>query len=113
MPIRLVSETERNVAFIDGATFYYRRVPFAVRQRLTKQHTERGLLNGDAYALAILEYALLDWEDILDQHGNAVPFSLAILPQLPEQTMASLLNKISEASAEQDLGNSNGHVKLT
>jgi hypothetical protein len=113
MPIRLVSETERNVASIDGATFFYRRVPFTVRQRLTRQHTERGLLNNDTYALALLEYALLDWEGIVDQQGKTVPFSLAILPHLPEQIMASLLGRISDATAEQDLGNSNGHVSLT
>ena len=113
MPIRIVSEVERNVTHIDGATFYYRRMPFVVRQRLTKQCTERGILNNDAYAQALLEYTVLGWHSIVDQADQEIPFSQANLMLLPEETMVKLLGKISDATATPDLGNSNGHVRLT
>ena len=94
-PIRLISETERLSHKIGLSTFFYRRIPNGVSDRLRKAHTNQGQLDAITYGDEILRYCLLDWDNVYGDSGP-VKFSVDLIPLLPDGFKAELLDRIRD-----------------
>ena len=98
MAIRIIKEVETLTATIEGAKFTYRRLPANRRARITEAHTSKrsGVVNWSDAALAYLEYSLIDWEGVVDEKGNPIPFDKTIIPYLPDTVQGDLVDRLGE-----------------
>jgi len=83
---------------IDGATFYYRRVPANIRNRMMRSCTtshRTGHVDWGRYEQMLMEYALLGWENV-HQRGAAVPFSKELIAHIPDRAQGELVILFSE-----------------
>lgn len=106
MAVRLITENERNVFEYDGTKFYYRRVGATQTLVINKKHTKRGITDFAAVGYEIVEYCLLDWENMEGADGELVPFSKELIKQLPDDVIQELSTQIRESSpVDKQLGN--------
>lgn len=97
MPIRLISEDERQTITVAGAQIHYRRIPSYIQRRIEQKHTKRGLVDQRAMVDEALEYAILGWDDVENEQGQAVGYSAALIPYLPEEARAEIVQRLYEA----------------
>ena len=111
MSIRIISDSEVLTKVIDGATFYYRRVPAHVRARIIDQNTNKrtGNVNWGSASLAILEYSITGWDSVVDDVGKPVGFKRELVGYLPDAVqneLVELLGANAEPKLEGELKNS-------
>ena len=94
----IIREAERLNKDIDGATFYYKRVPAHIRNRMMTSCTSRrsGNVDWGRYGQMLMEHALLEWENVIDQTGAAIPFSKEIIGYLPDRIQGELIDLLGE-----------------
>jgi len=100
-----------------GSRIFYRRVPQAERNRITRQHTttKRNKRTGasgevvdfEALGRDLIAYAALDWSGIVGGDGKEIPFDRALLQRLPDGILAQILDAVRTTSSREvaDLGN--------
>jgi len=96
--IRLVELDERLTFEHAGSRIYYRRVPMDVRRTIITKNTERGVLNGPAFTKAMLEWAVIGWDGILNKDGEAVPYRLDLVERLPDTIQEKLVELVGAAA---------------
>ena len=107
MGIKLISEQEKLVCRVNGATLWYRRVPSYVQQQIETRHTKRGVVDQRAVVEDVIAWAVLDWDQVTDTDGKPVPFHKELLALLPESAKADLIAHLYESDpTEAALGNS-------
>jgi len=96
MAVRLLDTTPRWVE-IDGSRFHIRSLDAEERARaLETQTTDTGeiRMNLGVYNLRVVEFGLLDWENVEDASGNPVEFSKEKIKLLPTDVLTKLANEI-------------------
>jgi len=110
MPVVIIEENEQLKKVIDGATFYYKRVPGHVRNRLMTRYANKrtGTVNWGAYGEALMEAGLTGWSDVVDKAGAQIPFSKEAVPYLPDRVQGDLIDLLGEniEKQEDDIKNS-------
>jgi hypothetical protein len=101
MPIKIViGEIKKE---IDGSVFILRSPSPWRRVMLMDRHQDGGKLNGFAYAGALLEEALVGWENVVDRAtGAPVAFDKALVCALPIDTMTALMDLVNEEASPHD-----------
>jgi len=104
MPVVIIEESESLKKIIDGATFYYKRVPGHTRNRLMTKYTNRrtGAINWGSYGLELMEDGLTGWKDVITKAGEQVPFSRDIIPNLPDRVQGELIELLGENVEKQE-----------
>lgn len=106
MAIRIISAQERNKFSYDESVFYYRRISMSKSMELTKKHTKRGLADNVAIGVDIMQWCLLDWENVIGLDGEPLAFSKDLVPDLPDEVINELTPLLREASPTEDaMGN--------
>jgi hypothetical protein len=111
VPIRIVRDTERFTATLDGGgILYWRRLPSHVRQECQHRHTVRGVLDQTAAFDAMLTYAVVGWDQVIDADGTPLAFAPELVRLLPEDVKLHLVQLFGLADPGEQalLGNSNG-----
>jgi len=99
----IIREAERLNKDIDGATFYYKRVPAHIRNRMmTSCTSKRGSTDWGRYGQMLMEYALLGWENVIEQTGAAVPFTKDIIGYLPDRIQGELIELLGENTEQME-----------
>jgi hypothetical protein len=98
MPVVIIREAERLSKEIDGATFYYKRVPAHIRNRMMASCTSRrsGNVDWGRYGQMLMDYALLGWDNVIDQSKAEIPFSKEIIGYLPDRIQGELIELFGE-----------------
>jgi len=111
----IIEENEKLSTVCEGATFFYHRLMPSVRAKIKRKCTTTkrgvGVTDWDAYAIGIMEAGLDGWENVVDSKRSAVPFSVTVIPYLPEIVKLHLVECLdgagdAEKIEEEDLPNS-------
>jgi hypothetical protein len=102
MTIVIIEDNERLPFTMDGATYYYRRMPSDTRSALVKKYTTTIMVDGkpvretdwDAVARMTLEYCLRDWEGVVNGAGESVPYEAKLISRIPDAHQVAILNKL-------------------
>lgn len=106
MAVRLISETERNVFEYDDSKFYYRRISATQAGVIQKKHTKRGITDHHAAGLELVQWCLLDWENVLDENGEPIPFTKELVRAMPDDLVSELTLALRDSSpVDEQLGN--------
>jgi len=112
MAIRIIKESERLSYEYEGSTFYYRRLSAKKSNEFQKNFTKRGITEFAEMGLAIMQYCIIGWDDVLDADGSQVAYSSSLIEELPDDVITEITGLIREgnpqsakASAEEQLGN--------
>ncbi len=98
MPIRIIRDDERLTFTYGDARIYYRRIPAHIRRQLFARHTKRGQIDAHGLMLDLLDYAILDWEGVVDEAGQPLPYSRELLGYLPAEVTDALADALNAAS---------------
>jgi hypothetical protein len=100
----IIKDTERLKKVIDGATFYYKRVPSHIRNSMMSSCTSRrsGNVDWGRYGQMLMEYALLGWDNVIDQSGAGIPFSKEIIGYLPDRIQGELIELLGENTEQME-----------
>lgn len=82
----LISPNEKLRFMVDDTAIIYRRLPPSKRAALLMEHSVRGTFDATAVLnleLAIAQYCIRGWENLLDADGKQVPFLEEVIPHLP------------------------------
>lgn len=82
----LISSTEKLHFMSDDTTIYYRRLPPSIRRDLLAEHSVRGTFDAMSVLgleLAIAQYCIRGWDNLLDGEGKQVPFLEEVIQYLP------------------------------
>ena len=103
MAVVIIKTDERLSTIIEGATFYYRRIKGHVRAGIVEKFTNKrnGKTNWNRAGIAMLQYCLLGWKDVIEQDGKAVPFDSEFIDALPEDVKEELVEFVG-ANASQE-----------
>jgi DNA-binding HxlR family transcriptional regulator len=98
--IQIIDEDERLMLRIDDAVIYHRRVPSYVQRRIEHEHTEMGEEDRRAIVDALLQWAILGWEGIVDQHRQPIAYSAStkdrVIACLPEAAKGAIIRHLFE-----------------
>lgn len=113
MSIRIIADAERLSKSIEGATFYYRRIPAHVRAKIIDQNTNKrtGQVNWGAASLAILEHCVIGWEHVVDDKGLEIAFRRELTSYLPDSVQSDLVELFGaniDPQLEGEVKNSSG-----
>lgn len=67
-----------------GAEIYFRFIPGKVRDRIVKQNTKRGIVDGMGILRDELAYAIVGWKNIMDG-DQQVEFDAELISSLPDE----------------------------
>jgi hypothetical protein len=97
----IIKETERLSKVIDGATFYYRRVPANIRNQMLLSCTPRsGNTDWGRYGQMLQDYALLGWDNVIDQTTAPIAFSKSMINFLPDRIQGQLIELFGENTTQ-------------
>ena len=101
MAIRIIQDDERLELTIEGATFIYRRIPAGQRAKIVEQCTGKrsGQINWGKATIAIMEYCLFDWRNVIDAESREVTFDKALISYIPDTAQSELMEAFG-ANAE-------------
>lgn len=98
MAIRIIKDDERLSVTIEGATFYYRRMPATRRGRIVDHHSNKrtGMVAWGKATIAMLDDSLLDWSGVIEPDGTPIPFSKELIPYLPDSVQTEIMERLNE-----------------
>ena len=98
MAVRLISDSEKLFIDIEGARFYYRRMPAHVRAGIESRFTNNrtGKTDWTKASVALLDYCLLNWQDVVDTAGNSVAFTKELIKFIPDTVQADIIAAVGE-----------------
>lgn len=105
MPVVIIEDGEKLEKIIDGATFYYKRVPGSTRNRLMARYTSKrtGVVNWTEYGIALIKEGVTGWDDqVVDIQGKPIPFSLDVIPYIPDRVQGELVDLLGENIEKQE-----------
>ena len=91
MAIRIVKETERLEYKQDISKIYYRRISGYQQGLIQKRHTKKGKPDWNAVTREMMEYIVLDWENVEIEKDEYLPFSKDMISNLPQDDQLELL----------------------
>ncbi len=94
MAIQLITKEEKFTAEIEGCSFFYRRLPPDVKEKINKANTNRGVLNESAAADEGFAYCMIGWAGVVDGAGEPAEFSSEALKYLPDPVKVKLVASI-------------------
>ena len=98
--IQIITEDERLMLPIDDAVIYHRRVPSYIQRRIEHEHTQMGVEDRRAIVDALLQWAILGWEGIVDAHRQPIPYHADtkdhVIARLPEAAKGSIIRHLFE-----------------
>jgi hypothetical protein len=104
MALKLIGKDERIVYRGAGFEIFYRRMPSNVRARILEKHTKRG---GDVdftrATIEMLEYSIIGWSGVEDEVGEPTPYSIELIPRIPDAEQAKLVELIGANVEAEDV----------
>ena len=104
-PVFLISPIERLRLEVGDTTFWYRRLPTGKRAELIRAHLGSGLVDAPgatALELAIAQYCIRGWDNLLDAHRAPIPFLEEVIEHLPLEVLQRV-NELAHESSPQTL----------
>jgi hypothetical protein len=104
MAVRIINDNERLHIDIEGARFFFRRLPAHVRASIIEQYTDKrsGVQDWVKISIAYLQHCLYGWERVIDGHGEALPFSTEIIKYLPDTVQSELVEIVGKNTDQLD-----------
>lgn len=101
MPVVLINENERYKFEFEGSVFYYRRVPSLVKNDIMQKHTKirmgQQIADYQAVMIEILDYAIIEWENVLDTNNSPVACNYESKKMLPDEVRLAIIDRIDES----------------
>lgn len=105
-PFVIIEDQEKLKKVIEGAVFYYKRIPGHVRSRLLTLCTSKrsGNIDYGKHGQLLIAEGIIGWEEgsVIDRTGNPIPFSKEILPYLPDVLQGQLIDLFGENIEQED-----------
>lgn len=104
-PVFLISPTERLKLEVGETTFWYRRVGAGKRNDLIRAHMGDDTPNVRGYTafeLAVAQYCLRGWENLLDANHQPIPFLEEVIEHLPLEVL-QMVNALANETSPKDL----------
>jgi hypothetical protein len=104
-PVFLISPTERLKLQVGETTFLYRRLGAGKRNDLVRTHMGDDTPNVRGYTafeLAVAQYCLRGWENLLDAEEKQVPFLEEVIEHLPLEVL-QMVNALANETSPKDL----------
>lgn len=95
----LISPNEKLHFQVDDTTFIYRRIPPSKQIEIVAEHSTRGVFDNNGltrFGLAMAQYCIRGWENLVDAEGKQVPFLEEIIAHLP----LNVLSRVSELAQQ-------------
>ncbi len=99
--VSLVSDEERLTLVIGVSSFFYRRMPNRVRNRLIQKHTKMGNTNWGKFITDAMQWGLFGWKNVND-HGQPIEFEHKLIERLPQDTQLELQQAMGASIAQED-----------
>jgi len=97
MPIKIIGNKTHTIE-IDGSKFNIKRVsPLKSTELLQKCRVKGADIDIDMYKwrVEVLEYALVGWDNVLDEEGKPIPFDKKLILGLPAEVVDKLEAEIN------------------
>ena len=104
-PVFLISPIERLRLEVGDTVFWYRRLPAGKRAELIGAHLGSGLVDArgaTALELAIAQYCIRGWDNLLDANHKPIPFLEEVIEHLPLEVLQKV-NELAHESSPQTL----------
>ena len=114
MAVVIIKTDERLSIELESATFFYRRIKGHVRAGIVEKYTNNrtGKTNWNRASIAMLQYCLLGWKNVVEPDGKEVPFDAEYIDALPEDVKAEIVElvgaNVSQEALEVDVKNLSG-----
>jgi hypothetical protein len=95
----LISPTEKLSFMVQDTTIFYRRLPPSKRRDLLAEHSVRGTFDATSVIgleLAVAQYCIRGWENLLDAEGKQVPFLEEVISYLP----VSIIQRVGDLALD-------------
>jgi hypothetical protein len=99
--MRLPRAEEKHEIKIAGATFTYRRIGFIKKAELRKSCSVKGIVDEEKFVLALMEYCLLGWKNVVDIDGTEIPFNKEVFGEFPDTIVATLVLSFTSPIVEE------------
>lgn len=112
MAVVIIKTDERLSIEIQEATFYYRRIPGHVRSDIVEKYTNNrtGKVDWGKASIAMLQYSILGWKNIIEPNGNEIVFDSEMIKFLPDEVTGELVEamgaNVSIAALDVEVKNS-------
>jgi hypothetical protein len=100
----LISPTEKLRFMVGDTAFFYRRLPPSMRRDLMAEYSVRGTFDAKGVLgleVAIAQYCIRGWENLLDAEGKQVPFLEEVIPVLPVAVIQQVGELALDASPDE------------
>jgi len=101
MGFELVADDEKFEIEIDGATFYLRRVPPSIRNRMMNacMSKRNGVIDWGRYGQMLLAAGVIGWKNV-NLSGVPVEFSKELLERMPDDAGGQLIKALGENTSQ-------------
>lgn len=97
MQFELIDDDEKFEKEIDGATFFCKRVPSGIRNRMLTACTSKrnGVTDWGKLGQMLIGYGLLGWKNV-NMRGVPIEFSKELIERIPDDAQGELVKVLGE-----------------
>lgn len=94
MTLKLSNIKKSHEIEIEGAILKYHQIPYIHRQRTVMSHVVNGVFDPFEVAVDLLGQMIYEWEGVLDDEDNPIPFTPDLVEFFDGETLLILIDQV-------------------